>query len=596
MPTQDEMRQYTIKYIEQNNIGTPEVSIDISFEQLSQFEEYSDYAMLEDVRLCDTVHVEFESMNVKASAKCIKMEYDVLSKQYKSISLGESQTTLADSMSAQSTALLESPTQSELEKAIARSTKIITGGTGGEVILSSSSNATKPDELIILSESNPNWRTDPNAKMWRFNKNGLGFSNSGYNGVFETALTFDGYLVAERIDSGTINSDLTVAGSMQTRKGNVLINDKGLRIHNNGANNMGNVGDDQMAVAYSDELVMAINEDTSYFKKIAIGPEKSNYELMSSKPDDWEQNWSKYYISSGDGSYKSIPKNPDWVSGKYYSKVDDSYEVLTQKPDNWETNYYEYYMQSDRCGDGYSEVSYIESSKSESSSGGSSFFDTEYYADNETGLYLKYEITSQYTLDSSIAGSFDNYIMRIRIGNTDITEEGPVKLQLFSDFGVTSSYDAPQLVGINEPFQYYLNWKNNRKRRFNDMIVGDEVSDISGTMASSIKIYSDQTGGTNTTGRLYFIMVSQNDNVVHNYIPCVSDNKVLLYDLNENKVVEPSSQIGLSYGPRVYFNVNDRTQAPEWAPDRYYKQGLKEIETKAIITSNKDGVYIITTD
>ncbi len=48
------------------------VSIEVSFEPLSKQSDYKDYAILEEIRLCDTVYVEFPELGVSATAKCVK--------------------------------------------------------------------------------------------------------------------------------------------------------------------------------------------------------------------------------------------------------------------------------------------------------------------------------------------------------------------------------------------------------------------------------------------------------------------------------------------------------------------------------------------
>mgnify|MGYP003305589799 CR=1 FL=1 len=68
-PTQEELKSRTQKYIRDNNIGVPKVSLRVSFVPLEQTEEYKNIALLERVNLCDTVNVEFEKLGVSATAK-----------------------------------------------------------------------------------------------------------------------------------------------------------------------------------------------------------------------------------------------------------------------------------------------------------------------------------------------------------------------------------------------------------------------------------------------------------------------------------------------------------------------------------------------
>lgn len=45
-------------------------------------------------------------------------------------------------------------------------------------------------------------------KVWRWNLGGLGYSNNGVNGPFETAITQDGSIVANFITAGILTGIL----------------------------------------------------------------------------------------------------------------------------------------------------------------------------------------------------------------------------------------------------------------------------------------------------------------------------------------------------------------------------------------------------
>ena len=87
------------------------------------------------------------------------------------------------------------------DEAVKSATDWITAGTsGGYVMLHRNANG-QPDELIITD--NPDL-TDPNAKVWRWNSGGLGYSSTGYNGTYGTAITAGGQIVGDYISTGVI--------------------------------------------------------------------------------------------------------------------------------------------------------------------------------------------------------------------------------------------------------------------------------------------------------------------------------------------------------------------------------------------------------
>lgn len=225
-PSQEQLRTRANSYMKANNIGVPAVSLTVSFAQLSQSSEYAKYALLEDVHLCDTVGVEFPKLNVSATAKCIKTIYDAISNKYASIELGESRTNLASTISDQKQAISDTITKTFMQQAIENATQLISGGLGGFVIMHSSTGGKYPDEILIMD-------TDDIAtakKVWRWNKGGLGYSSTGYNGPFALAMTQDGQIVADFVKTGTmsanrINGGTLILGGKNNSNGTALIKD-----------------------------------------------------------------------------------------------------------------------------------------------------------------------------------------------------------------------------------------------------------------------------------------------------------------------------------------------------------------------------------
>lgn len=109
--------------------------------------------------------------------------------------------------------------ESQLEKAIKASSQLITGGSGGNVVImrtpeNPDGTGGTPYELVIFKTAYP---TDPqdldHAKyVWRWNINGLAYSGDGYGSQnYYPAITADGKIVADRILTGTLDaSEITV--------------------------------------------------------------------------------------------------------------------------------------------------------------------------------------------------------------------------------------------------------------------------------------------------------------------------------------------------------------------------------------------------
>ena len=194
-PTEAELLAAAQKYIANNKIGIPKVSLDVSFVMLAQAEEYKDFARLETVKLCDTVTVEFEKLGVKTTAKCIKTVYNVLTDKYDSIELGEPKSSLAETVSNQGTLIEEASDKSYMERAIQNATDLIMSGKlGGYVTVTK-------NEIYIADNKD----LDKAVKVWRWNSGGLGYSSSGKDGPFGIAMTSDGKIVADYISTGNLD-------------------------------------------------------------------------------------------------------------------------------------------------------------------------------------------------------------------------------------------------------------------------------------------------------------------------------------------------------------------------------------------------------
>lgn len=212
-PTPDALRTRAAAYMKANRIGTPKVSLTVRFAQLEQTEEYKGTALLERVLLCDTVNVEFPELGVSASAKCVKTVYDCLLERYDRVELGDARATIADTVAEQNAAIAQKPDKTFVQAAVDSATAQITGNKGGYVVLHSSTGAKEPDEVLIMDT--PDIATA--TRVWRWNKAGLGYSGTGYNGPYGLAMTQDGAIVADFITTGTLNAidieGVTIKGS-----------------------------------------------------------------------------------------------------------------------------------------------------------------------------------------------------------------------------------------------------------------------------------------------------------------------------------------------------------------------------------------------
>lgn len=216
--TEDALRAKANSYIKANPLGATIPTVKVSFEPLWKQPEYS--ALLERVNLCDTVTIRHSALGVSVSAMVIETVYDTLAERYKSISLGQSKSSMITTISQVQSSVdkVESTVgrfPKLLQSAIGKATGLITGQSGGYVIIHTAEENGQPYELLILDAPS----IDEAVNVWRWNVGGLGFSRNGYNGSYETAITADGQIVADFITSGSLVANIIKAGVIQSQDG-----------------------------------------------------------------------------------------------------------------------------------------------------------------------------------------------------------------------------------------------------------------------------------------------------------------------------------------------------------------------------------------
>ena len=203
------------RYIENNNFTVAVNSIKLNFEQLGELSERVD--------LCDTVHIYFEALGITATAKCVATVWDVLQDRYKSCTFGTARPNITDTITAQQKDLNEIKanyiTPTIMQAAIGNATALITGNSGGYVVIHDSNGDGEPDEILVMNTPDITTAT----KVWRWNKEGLGYSSNGYSGPFGLAMTSDGAIVADYVTAGTMSGNRIRTGLISSVNGQLIM-------------------------------------------------------------------------------------------------------------------------------------------------------------------------------------------------------------------------------------------------------------------------------------------------------------------------------------------------------------------------------------
>lgn len=224
-PTIEQLRNAANKYIKEHELGIPIVSLSVSYAQLDKSGEYKHLALLERVGLFDTVNVEFPALGVSATAKAVRTVYNVLAERVEMVSLGSVRTNIADTIVVQQKQIEKAPSKVFVKTAIESLTHNILGAKGGSVRFLDEDGDGEPDTLYIADDPDP----EIAETVWRFNYEGWGASQNGYNGPFQIGATLSdgivanfitaGELDADKIDVVNLNARSVSAGSLMSKDG-----------------------------------------------------------------------------------------------------------------------------------------------------------------------------------------------------------------------------------------------------------------------------------------------------------------------------------------------------------------------------------------
>lgn len=192
-------------------LSKPRESFTIEVVELSKLNPT--YTIL-DFQLGDSVAVIDKINNQRDTQRIVKLTDYPITPEQNIIELANSKITMVqtsdtDAIKAAVDAVSDEivVVQTELMLAIDAATAQITGANGGNLVIRTDPEG-KPYELLIMDTGDVLTATN----VWRWNTGGLGYSNSGYNGAYGTAITSSGQINADFITAGTLSASLIKAG------------------------------------------------------------------------------------------------------------------------------------------------------------------------------------------------------------------------------------------------------------------------------------------------------------------------------------------------------------------------------------------------
>lgn len=212
---QEELKRRVKQMYEVDRVDLLTASYRINFVELGKTEEYKNYSILEKTWLGDTVEVIEDTLGINISVRVLKRKFDVLKNKRTETELSNKDIKTKPPTIQQIANEIEKipTTDTFLQMAKDQATSVINAGINGYVVANK-------NEILIMDTSDKNTAT----KVWRFNVNGIGYSNTGYYGEYGTAITMEGQIVADFITTGVLNANLIKTGIIKSLNGESFIN------------------------------------------------------------------------------------------------------------------------------------------------------------------------------------------------------------------------------------------------------------------------------------------------------------------------------------------------------------------------------------
>lgn len=237
-----------------DKIHEPKATHKVSMVALEHTLEYGEiYQELASLHFGDVAHVRAKEIDIEIAERMVEYTWFPTIGKFKDIVLGNDLSLYTSKVSTQTQELkkkIDNRTETLVQNVL-NATAWITGNSGGHVVFRPEK---APSEILIMDTS----QVATAKRVWRWNLNGLGYSDNGVNGPFGLAMTSKGEIVADFIKVGTIQADVfessfnaygdvlkLVKGTLQIWNENKKIMEltkKGMEFWNSGGSNIGTIG------------------------------------------------------------------------------------------------------------------------------------------------------------------------------------------------------------------------------------------------------------------------------------------------------------------------------------------------------------------
>lgn len=215
--TVEELKEWGQSLFDKDRIHEPKVTHTISMVALEHTLEYEDiYEELSSLHFGDVAHVRAKEVDIEVTERMVEYTWFPTLGKFKNIVLGNDlslYTSTANNQTQELKRKIDNRTETLVQNVL-NATAWITGNSGGHVVFRPEK---APSEILIMDTN----KVATAKHVWRWNLNGLGYSDNGVNGPFGLAMTSKGDIVADFIKVGIIDVNV-LQTSFNKATGDVL--------------------------------------------------------------------------------------------------------------------------------------------------------------------------------------------------------------------------------------------------------------------------------------------------------------------------------------------------------------------------------------
>lgn len=202
--TVEDLKKWGATKFSKDRVHEPKVTHTVSMVSLEHTLEYIHlWDKLTKLRFGDVATVYVPQLDINVKERMVEYTYFPTVEKYKEIVLGNDLSMYTTQVNAQAVEIkkkLDNRTETMVTNVL-NATAWITGNSGGHVVFRPEK---APNEILIMDTPN----VADAKRVWRWNLNGLGYSDNGVNGPFGVAITSKGEIVADFIKVGIINAEV----------------------------------------------------------------------------------------------------------------------------------------------------------------------------------------------------------------------------------------------------------------------------------------------------------------------------------------------------------------------------------------------------